>query len=151
MNGFNTYKERNSITYNQGEEIFLKWCEARNLKVTRLGFDEKKKPVDRFYDLPELVRNLPDFIVSSENKLTLVNVKGSANLKEQEYKLLDNLAETYDKENCKLYYVFSLPQGLYWRKVLSVKKMYEESKFEGRWPDGKVYRRLDLCDSLDLV
>jgi hypothetical protein len=149
MKGTNTYRERNSIKTNQGEEIFLRWCEGKGLKVTRLGFDEKQAPVDRFYDLPDLVRNLPDFIVQSEEKVTLVNVKGSLNLKEKEYLLLDKLAEAYDSEKCHLYYVFALPRELFWRRVSSVKKAYEESKEIGQWPDGKLYRKLDLCGFLD--
>lgn len=149
MNGSNTYKERNSIKTNQGEEIFLAWCKEQNLKVTRLGFDEKGAPVDRFYDLPILVRNLPDFIVTSENKATLVNVKGSLNFKESEYRLIDSFIENFETGACLLYYAFALPNGILWRRASSVKTAYEEATFEGVWPDGKVYRKLDLCGFLD--
>lgn len=149
MNGSNTYKERNSIKINQGEEIFLAWCKEQNLKVTRLGFDEKGAPVDRFYDLPILIRNLPDFIVTSETKATLVNVKGSLNFKESEYLMLDSFIENFSRGGCPLYYVFALKNNMFWRKVESVKTAYEEASFEDKWPDGKTYRRLELCNPLD--
>ncbi len=126
MNGSNTYKERNSIKTNQGEEIFLAWCKEQNL-----------------------VRNLPDFIVTSENKATLVNVKGSLNFKESEYRLIDSFIENFETGACLLYYAFALPSGILWRRASSVKTAYEEATFEGVWPDGKVYRKLDLCGFLD--
>jgi hypothetical protein len=144
MKGSNTYQERNSIESNQGEDIFLAWCKEKKLRVTRLGFDEKKAPVDRFYELPLLVRNLPDFIVTSDSRLTLVNVKGSLNFKENEYQRLDQLIETYETPSCVLYYAFALPSEVIWKRAASIKTAYEQATHEGVWPDGKVYRKLYL-------
>lgn len=144
MRGTNTYAERNSISYNQGEEIFLAWCEEKGLSVRRLGFDEKNSPVERFYDLPYFVRNLPDFIVTSNEKTTLVNVKGSLNLKEQEYERLDKIRELFETDSCRLYYAFCLPSGITWASIEKVKLAFEESDRRGVWPDGKGYRHLSL-------
>ena len=144
MNGSNTYAERNSITYNQGEDIFLEWCHSKDLNVRRLGFDEKNAPVERFYDLPYFVRNLPDFIVTGKERTTLVNVKGSLNLKQQEYDRLDQLQQLYETDTCHLYYAFCLPSGIIWSRTQGVKKAFEQSTVQGTWPDGKVYRKLSL-------
>ena len=144
MKGTNTYEERNSIPNNQGEDIFLEWCHGKGLNVRRLGFDEKNAPVERFYDLPYFIRNLPDFLVTSSEKTTLVNVKGSLNLKEQEYQKLDQIRELFESETCKLYYAFCLPSGIIWANTDKVKDAYRLSEKQGVWPDGKVYRRLAL-------
>lgn len=144
MRGTNTYAERNSISYNQGEEIFLDFCEAKGLNVRRLGFDEKNAPVERFFDLPYFVRNLPDFIVTSSDKTTLVNVKGSLNLKQQEYERLDQIRELFETETCRLYYAFCLPSGIIWANTEKVKEAYRLSENAGVWPDGKEYRKLGL-------
>jgi hypothetical protein len=142
MNGDNTYKQRNSIGYNRGEDIFLQWCKDKELKVHRLGFDEKLSPVDHFYSLSNFIRNLPDFAVTSAEGGVLVNVKGSRNLKAQEYENLDHLQATYESEAWPLWYVFALPVGLTWMRVAEVKRRYEKSTKVGRWPDGKEYKTL---------
>lgn len=146
MNGSNSYQERNSIRHNRGEDIFLDYCERNNLTVRRLGFDEKNAPVDRFYDLSQFIRNLPDFIVTSETKLTLVSVKGSLNLKQQEYEMIEGMAHLYETENCKLYYCFALPDRIIWKTLDGVAQAYIDAgiKKENTWPDGKVYRTLSL-------
>jgi hypothetical protein len=144
MKGTNTYAERNSIPNNQGEDIFLEWCHEKGLNVRRLGFDEKNTPVERFYDLPYFLRNLPDFLVMNSRKTTLVNVKGSLNLKEQEYENLDKIRELFETERVELYYAFCLPSGIIWANTDKVKEAYRVSENQGVWPDGKVYRRLAL-------
>lgn len=146
MNGNDSYAERNSINYNRGEDIFLKWAETNNLTVTRLGFDEKNAPVPRFYDLPPFIRNLPDFIVTSDSKMTLVNVKGSLNFKQQEFEMLEGMAHLYDSENAPLYYCFALPTKLVWKTLTGVSQAYIDAG-KGRekvWPDGKAYRTLRI-------
>jgi hypothetical protein len=142
MNGTNSYEERNSITYNQGEDIFLQWCRGKGLKVHRLGFDEKQDKVEHFYTLPSMVRNLPDYLVTDDTKAALVNVKGSMNFKAEEYARLDDLLYHYESDRCRLYYVFALPSRVTWLTVDEVRELYDKSTHKGRWPDGKEYRKL---------
>lgn len=145
MNGNNSYEERNSISYNRGEDIFEQYCEENNLTVRRLGFDEKKAPVDRFYDLPTIIRNLPDYIVTSEKKLVLVNVKGSLNFKEKEYELLEMFDLLLNTENSKLYYAFCLaPRQVIWRTLDAVRDAYDREPELHTWPDGKRYKTLQV-------
>ena len=146
MNGDNTYQERNSINHNRGEDIFLDYCQQHNLEVHRLGFDEKNAPVREFFNLSRFIRNLPDFIVTSDKKITLVNVKGSLNFKQKEYDLLEGFGHLYETEHCKLYYCFALPNMMQWKSLTGVVEAYENAGKENEhtWPDGVVYRRLRL-------
>ena len=146
MNGNNTYKERNSISYNKGEDIFLQYCKDKQLEVTRLGFDEKNASVSRFYDLSPFIRNLPDFIVTNGEKIILVNVKGSLNLKETEYELLEGFAHLYETESTKLYYAFCLSHSnIIWETVERVAEAYLQEKEIKQWPDGKRYKTLGIA------
>jgi len=146
MNGNNTYKERNSISYNKGEDIFLQYCKDKQLEVTRLGFDEKNASVSHFYDLSPFIRNLPDFIVTNGEKIILVNVKGSLNLKETEYELLEGFAHLYETESTKLYYAFCLShRNIIWETVESVAEAYLQEKEIKQWPDGKRYKTLGIA------
>lgn len=146
MNGNNTYKERNSISYNKGEDIFLEYCNTRNLQVTRLGFDEKNASVDRFYDLPSFIRNLPDYVVTNGEKIILVNVKGSLNLKESEYEMLEGFAHLYENEATSLYYAFCLtPSNIVWMTVDEVGEAYRQETEIKKWPDGKRYKTLGVA------
>jgi len=145
MNGNNTYQERNSISYNKGEDIFLEYCRDRGLEVTRLGFDEKNASVSRFYDLSPFIRNLPDFIVTNGSKIILVNVKGSLNLKEQEFELLEGFAHLYESEHAKLYYTFCLsPSNIIWETLQNVSQAYLQETEIKEWPDGKRYKTLGI-------
>lgn len=142
MNGDNTYQERNSIKHNKGEDIFLDYCKRNNLTIVRLGFDEKNHPVQRFYDLPSFIRNLPDFIVTSEKKLILVNVKGSYNIKEKEFELMDGFEYHYSSANSKVYYAFCVNGQVDWKKLDTVQEAYRAERQIKEWPDGVRYKTL---------
>ena len=142
MNGDNTYEQRNSIKSNRGEQLFLQWCRDKGLEVHRLGFDEKQDKVSHFFQLPTIVRNLPDFVLADNDKLILVNVKGSMNFKAEEYSRLNELTYHYENDQCKLWYVFALPGELKWMTLDQVREAYDSSTKEGVWPDGKSYRTL---------
>ena len=146
MNGSNSYQERNSIIHNRGEDIFLDYCQTHNLEVHRLGFDEKNAPVREFFNLSPFIRNLPDFIVTSDKKITLVNVKGSLNFKQKEFEMLEGFGHLYESQHSKLYYCFALPNLLQWKSLEGVRGAYIAAgeKNEATWPDGVVYRRLRL-------
>lgn len=142
MNGDNSYAERNSIATNQGEELFLQWCRDKQVKVNRLGFDEKQDKVDHFYRLPSLIRNLPDFVVTTKDKTVLVNVKGSFNFKTEEYNRLDEFEYHFTSDTCQLFYVIARPDGLTWLSLDELRRRYNASTIDGIWPDGKRYKTL---------
>lgn len=143
MNGDNTYEERNSIATNQGEELFLQWCRDKKVNVTRLGFDEKQGKVNRFFDLPPMIRNLPDYFVTTGKKSLLVNVKGSPNIKEQEFELMEGFAHLYDSETAPLYYAFCYePDKVVFLTLAQVQQAYLEEKKIKTWPDGKRYKKI---------
>ena len=143
-NGNATYAERNAITVNIGEERFLEYCAAKGVTVRRLGFDEKHGKVARFFDLPDAVRLLPDFLVESENSVYLVEVKGSANFKQRDYQRIDWMTEQFVNDRTELWFVFALPNGRVWLRPGQVKHLYETSVKEATWPDGVTYRTLDF-------
>ena len=80
MNGSNTYQERQSAK-NIAEDLFEQYCLEKNYIIYRLGFNEKTRNINYFYDLNPYIRNLPDYIVETQNELFVINVKGTANFK----------------------------------------------------------------------
>ena len=143
MNGSNTYKERQSVK-NIAEFLFEYYCAEKNYQLIRVGFDEKNKNIDNFFRLNTFLRNLPDYIVNTNDKTLVVNVKGTANLKEKEYRLIPNFMELYGSKEAQLVYAFCFlgetPKVLYPEKVIN---LYDQSK-DKAWSDGVVYRTLSL-------
>jgi hypothetical protein len=143
-NGNATYQERNSIETNVGEERFLAYCESKGVTVHRLGFDEKRGKVARFFSLPDAVRLLPDFVVENDNKIVLVEVKGSANFKRRDYDRIDWLVSQFTNAETMLVFAFALPDGIEWLTPGEVKELFELSTHEGVWPDGVKYRTINF-------
>lgn len=143
-NGNASFDDRNSISTNVGEERFLEYCAKKNVTVRRLGFDEKHGKLARFYSLPDSIRLLPDFVVENDDRIVLVEVKGSANFKQRDYNRIDWLVQNFTNASTVLWFVFALPDGLIWAKPGQVKKMFEGSTSHGVWPDGVQYRFLDF-------
>lgn len=143
-NGWQDYFSRNSSDYNYAEELFIQWAKRRCTYYARLGFDEKKSNISLFYHLNPILRNLPDFIIKNNDKLFLVNVKGTVNIKEKEIKILPKLIETYASENVPMVYAFCFkgkePQFIKTDKLF---KLYE-SGTPGVWTDGVVYKTIKL-------
>ena len=143
MNGSNTYKERQSVK-NIAEFLFEYYCAEKNYQLIRVGFDEKNKNIDNFFRLNTFLRNLPDYIVNTNDKTLVVNVKVTANLKEKEYRLIPNFMELYGSKEAQLVYAFCFlgenPKMLYPEKVIN---LYDQSK-DKAWSDGVVYRTLSL-------
>ena len=87
MNGSNSYAERQTVA-NKGEVLFQEWCQFNGYQVSRIGFDEKHGNVANFFNLPCLLRNLPDFVITRGDETMVVNVKGTANFKEKEINMI---------------------------------------------------------------
>lgn len=143
MKGADTFKERQK-TVNWGEILFEKYCASKNYKYWRLGFDEKNGAIDHFYRLNPLVRNLPDYIVDTGKSTFVVAVKGTANFKEKEVKMLPLFLEWYSSKECSLVYAFCFkdqpPKMVYPEKIIELYKTEADKK----WNDGVIYRTLKL-------
>lgn len=143
MNGENSYAERQTVA-NQGENLFLDWCRESNWEVKRFGFDEKLANVPMFFKMNPIMRNAPDFVISKEEKIFVVNVKGTANIKQAEVRMIPLLAEVYSSPEAPMIYAFCFvgetPKFVSYDKVIT---LYEKEK-DKQWSDGKIYRTLTL-------
>lgn len=144
MNGSQTYDNRQAVGYNQGEDLFLDWCTKNNWQAHRIGFDEKQGNVPMFYKLNVILRNSPDFVISREEKMFVVNVKGTANIKKQEINLLPLLIEAFSSPEAPLVYAFCFigksPKFITCDKVIT---MFDREQ-DKQWSDGKIYRTLQI-------
>ena len=57
-NGDSDYSERIKTIKNDGEYLFEKYCNEKKYNFYRLGFDEHKKNVDKYWRLNKFLRNL---------------------------------------------------------------------------------------------
>ena len=142
--GSQDYNERNAVPINIGEELFLEWANKKCSFVTRLGFDEKNRNVDYFYNLNPLLRNIPDFLIINNERAFLVNVKGTGNIKKKEMDLLPKIIETYSTEKAPLVYAFCFrdcePIFMNTDKLI---ELFEEAE-DKAWSDGVVYRNINV-------
>ena len=142
--GSQDYNERNSVKINLGEELFLEWAKSKCTFISRLGFDEKNRNVDLFYNLNPILRNMPDFVILNNHRIFLVNVKGTTNIKRKEIELLPKIIEAYSSEKAPLVYAFCFrgnePVFMSTEKLF---KMYEESQ-DKVWDDGVIYRTIKI-------
>ena len=143
MNGSNTYQERQSAK-NIAEDLFEQYCLEKNYIIYRLGFNEKTRNINYFYDLNPYIRNLPDYIVETQNELFVINVKGTANFKKTEIDMIPLFLEWYNSKKASLIYAFCFigkkPKLIYPEKVI---ELYQASK-DQKWFDGVIYRNLNL-------
>ena len=144
--GDQSYEERNNRPDNYGEQLFIDYARVQGYRLHRIGFDEKQDKVEAFYQLSKTIRQLPDFVClrPGTGRMAVVSVKGTSKFKEEDYNNLSWLESVYSTPKAPLRFVFALKTGIYWRTVQEVAKLYRESTEEGRWPDGKGYRVLDL-------
>ncbi len=143
-NGGQTYDERNSNPINLGEELFIEWAKEKCSFFTRLGFDEKNSNVDFFFKLNPLLRNLPDFLIIQNNKIFLVNVKGTGNIKKKEIDILPKIVEAYASDDVPLVYAFcfrnTYPIFINTQRLI---ELFEEAA-DKSWDDGVVYRTINI-------
>jgi hypothetical protein len=143
-NGNQSYEERQSVL-NFGEQFFEDWCWYHGHQFVQIGFKEKSNPAPDFGKVNVVLRNMPDYLVRINGSLQVVNVKGTANIKQVEITALPALLEAYSSHHAPLVYAFCFkgqkdPIFLYPERVMA---LYEQST-DKRWSDGKVYRTLDL-------
>ena len=141
MNNTNSYSDRQSVI-DIGEQMFLDWATKKNWTVNRIGFDSKNDSVPNFFRLNQVIRNLPDFILNTESKTYVVNVKGTLNIKLKEINMLDKLIEAYSSSTAPLIYAFCLKGQepiLMSTETLQSRFNLAENK---TWHDGVVYRTI---------
>ena len=142
-NAKQSYLERQAVT-NTGEDIFIEWAIKEKWNICRLGFDEKNKNVDNFFKLNPLIRNIPDFIVTKKDKIRVINVKGTANIKEKEIKILPKIVEIYSSFDAPLVYAFCFAgRKPIFKKVNEILELWEQGQNQS-WHDGVIYRKLNL-------
>ena len=142
--GSQDYNERNSVKINLGEELFLEWAKSKCTFISRLGFDEKNRNVDLFYNLNPILRNIPDFVILNNHRIFLVNVKGTTNIKRKEIELLPKIIEAYSSEKAPLVYAFCFRGNEpVFKSTEKLFKMYEESQ-DKVWDDGVIYRTIKI-------
>ena len=141
--GDETFAERNAHPEDRGAELFRKWCDSKGYRCYRIGADPKDGKIPRYWELPEVVRFLPDFVLDRKGKLWLIEVKGSPNLKTKEYEKLADRESMY-RPNYR--YAICWQGRIAVMTTADVASRYERSSVVGRWGDGKEYRELDLED-----
>lgn len=139
-----SYKERQAVGVNIGEEIFEQWCMSSGWNFTRLGFNEKFANVGAFYNLHPLLRNMPDYVVQRGDRTFVVNVKGTPNIKEKERLLLPELIAAYSTQKARLIYAFCIRnEEVRFAKADQIIDLYDIES-DKQWHDGVVYRTINL-------
>jgi hypothetical protein len=143
-NADQTYQDRQGVGVNIAEEMFEQWCERNGWNCTRLGFDEKFANVGAFYNLNPILRNIPDYVIQRDERTFVVNVKGTANIKEKERLLLPQLIEAYSTQKAPLIYMFSIRnQRMKFAEAEHIIELYDIES-DKKWNDGVVYRTINL-------
>jgi hypothetical protein len=139
-----SYDGRQGVGVNIGEEMFEQWCVRSGWKCTRLGFDEKFANVAEFYNLNPVLRNMPDYVIQREQRTFVVNVKGTANIKEKERMLLPKIIDAYSSTKAPLIYAFCIRnQRMKFAEAEHVIELYD-IEADKQWHDGIVYRTINL-------
>lgn len=141
MKGNNSYSDRMSVTI--GESLFEKWCDDNGYKWYRLGLSGPA--IDGFKFMNPLLRNIPDYFVETDKGYRVVQVKGTFNIKQSEYEMLNDFISVYSSLKAPLFYAFCI-RGKHPLLVSAteLKKIYEESLPDRHWDDGKAFRNLNL-------
>jgi hypothetical protein len=144
--GDQSYEERNNRPDNYGEQLFIDYCRLEGYKLHRIGFDEKQDKVQGFFNLNKVIRQLPDYVCLSpaSGRMAVVSVKGTNKFKEEDYHNLTWLETVYASPKAPLRFVFAIRGEVHWRTSIQVAELYRQATTEAQWPDGKVYRVLDI-------
>lgn len=137
----NTYEDRMKVS-NYAENQFQIYCKKKGLEFYHLGFDKQK--VEHFYLLNPIIRNIPDYVVWNDEKIFLVQVKGSPILKQKEYELFDKMISAYESDKVKLYYAYCFNDDFIFLSFSKMKLIYENEPIILRFEnDGKSYKMLN--------
>jgi len=96
---------------------------------------------------------VPDYLVFIENELRLCEVKGTRNIKFEDYLKMYQMhkkAKNFDGVEVGMYYYNSYFRGFKWIPFLELQKMWKQMKHVGTYPEKdfrgkpKLYKRLPL-------
>jgi hypothetical protein len=94
--------------------------------------------------LNPILRNMPDYVIQRDERTFVVNVKGTANIKEKERLLLPQLIEAYSTQKAPLIYMFSIRnQRMKFAEAEHIIELYDIES-DKKWHDGVVYRTIRL-------
>ena len=143
MNNTNTYEERQSVS-DIGEELFEQWAKDKGYQINRIGFHSKDDPVPMFHKVNKILRNMPDYILNRDRKTYVVNVKGTANIKNKEIRMLPQLVHSYSTPRAPLIYAFCFKgQTPKLMSVETLEQRFNEAE-EKAWHDGVLYRTIKI-------
>ena len=144
-NASESFEERQSKGVNIAEERFKDWCKDSDIKVYRLGFDEKgdRLPQNFYNGLAVALRKLPDFVAVGKT-CRVVEVKGTANFKKVDYEGIDQRVAWFGSKLSPLWFVFCLGTSEpIWKTPSEVQALYEAEQDQA-WSDGVIYRTLKV-------
>lgn len=145
MNGNNTYKERQTVK-NKGELLFEEYCKQKGHKFYKIGFSEKTNEIEKYYLINPVIRNIPDYFVDTGKNCFVVQVKGTGNLKHEEFEMISLFIKNYSNKDCELVYAFCMEnQPVYVHRISKVVEMYNNAKDRTWESDGKIYRNLNVA------
>jgi hypothetical protein len=143
-NGNQSFSQRNARSVNLGEQLFESWCKTNQYSLHRLGYDEKTGPIDGWFKMSLIIRQMPDYLVKKDNRLAVVSVKGTLKFKTEDYDNLTWFEDMYATQQCPLRFVIARTNGITWLSTDELRQAYEASTNHGVWPDGKAWRELKL-------
>jgi hypothetical protein len=115
-----------------------------NRQRSSISISVRRHFVDNFFYLNTILRNLPDFVISRDDKCFVVNVKGTCNIKKKEFELMPSLIELFSEENAPLIYAFCFKEKPpIFKKATEVIELYNEVT-DKKWSDGVIYRSIKL-------
>jgi hypothetical protein len=139
-----SYTQRNSVEYNIGEELFEMYCDTKGWECRRIGFDEKQNSVPNFFKMSKMLRNLPDYVVTKDDLIYIVNVKGTNAIKQSERNIIPEMIKYFSADEAPLMYAFCAKgKPVKWMKPLKLIELYDQQE-DRQWSDGKIYRLIPM-------
>jgi hypothetical protein len=146
----NSFAVRNSVA-NKAEVFFENYMSEHGTKYYRLGFDEKNERVPFFWNVPPILRSLPDYLISKPKHAYFVHVKGTNKLKLNDFLLakMFNL-QFCQADNTELLFCFCFEgnEPMFF-KVETVQELLTGLTVEAFANDGNQYFSLDLTKGGD--
>jgi hypothetical protein len=142
MKNTDSYQDR--LLYQTGEEWFADWSLSKGYIATVFGSNARDNPIPNFSRLNPILRNVPDFVLTKDNKTYVVSVKGTPSIKKTEFEMLDTLVMCYSSDKAPFIYAFCFKgHEPVLMSVDTLKRKYIEAE-EKQWHDGVKYRRINL-------
>jgi hypothetical protein len=143
-NASQSYDQRNAVDYNIGEELFEMYCDTKGWEFRRIGFDEKHNSVPNFFKMSKMLRNLPDYVVTKDDLIYIVNVKGTNAIKQSERMIMPGMIKYFSSDEAPLMYAFcARGKPIRWCTPSKLMELYDQQQ-DRQWSDGKIYRLIPM-------